>query len=99
MIYVLRMDHTVPDYELWKRDAFDRDPIGRAANGVRRYRVLRDEADGNQVAIELEFDSRAEAEAFAGELRRMWAGARHRFGWHELPRTQLLELAATGEYA
>ena len=38
---VVRVEHPVPDYELWKREAFDRDPLGRASSGVRRHRVLR----------------------------------------------------------
>ena len=35
-IVVVRVEHPVPDYEIWKRDAFDRDPLGRAPSGVRR---------------------------------------------------------------
>jgi hypothetical protein len=39
-MYVLRIEHSVPDYEGWKR-AFDSDPLGRKKSGVRQYRVLR----------------------------------------------------------
>jgi hypothetical protein len=95
---VLRIEHAVPDYETWKREGFDRDPIGREQNGVRRYRVLRSSDTPGLVAIELEFDSRAAAEAFAVALSEMWRRVRDRFDWRELPETRIYELAASGEY-
>ena|SRR5438132_8728985 len=95
---VLRIEHAVPDYEAWKREGFDRDPIGRGRNGVRRYRVLRSNDNRNLVAIELEFDSRAAAEAFAVGLSEMWRRVRDRFGWRELPEARIYELAEAGEY-
>lgn len=95
---VLRIEHPVPDYESWKREGFDRDPIGREQNGVRRYRVLRASDDPGLVAIELEFDSIAAAEAFAVALTEMWRRVRDRFGWRELPESRLYEVAAAGEY-
>ena len=39
-MHVLRVEHSVPDYDRWKQ-AFDDDPIGRERAGVRRYRILR----------------------------------------------------------
>ena len=95
---ILRIEHAVPDYESWKREGFDRDPLGRERNGVRRYRVLRSSDDPDLVAIELEFDSRAAAEAFAAALSELWSRMRDRFGWGELPEARLFELTATGEY-
>jgi hypothetical protein len=95
---VLRIEHAVPDYERWKREAFDRDPIGRERNGVRRYRVLRSSDDPGLVAIELEFDSLAAAEAFAAALTELWSRVRERFGWRELPEARIFELAVVGEY-
>jgi hypothetical protein len=95
---VLWIEHAVPDYETWKREGFDRDPVGREQNGVRRYRVLRSSDDPGLVAIELEFDSRAAAEAFAVALSEMWRRVRDRFGWRELPEARIFELAASGEY-
>lgn len=95
---VLRIEHAVPDFERWKRDGFDSDPIGRERGGVRRYRVLRSSDDPARVAIELEFDNRAAAEAFATELTELWGRVRERFGWQALPETRLFELAETGEY-
>jgi hypothetical protein len=95
---VLRIEHAVPDYEHWKREAFDRDPIGRARNGVRRYRVLRSSDDPDVVAIELEFDNREAAEAFAAALAKLWSRVGEKFGWRELPEARLFELAEADEY-
>jgi hypothetical protein len=95
---VVRVEHTVPDYEVWKHEAFDRDPLDRRRSGVRRYCVLRAQDDPGVVAIELEFDSRQLAIAFAGELAEMWRGVTARFGWAEPPRARIFELAAAEEY-
>lgn len=96
---VLRVEHPVPDFQAWKRDGFDRDPIGREKGGVRRYRVLRSSSSGSVVAaVELEFDSRAEAESFAAALGEMWRRVQDRFAWRQLPHAQLYELAETGDY-
>src|SRR4051812_32639743 len=54
-IVVVRVEHPVPDYEIWKREAFDQDPLGRAPSGVRRHRVLRRGERPSRVAVELEF--------------------------------------------
>jgi hypothetical protein len=68
---VLRIEHPVRDFDAWKK-AFDGDPAGREASGVRRYRVLRPTDDPNYVMIDLEFDSAAEAEAFLAAMREIW---------------------------
>jgi hypothetical protein len=62
-MYILCIEHPVPDYDGWKA-AFDSDPIGRERSGVRRYRVLRATDDPSYVMLELEFDTLSEAEAF-----------------------------------
>lgn len=98
MTAVLLIEHPVPDFERWKREGFDRDPIGRADNGVRRYRILRSGGRPDLVAIELEFDSRAAAESFASALGELWSRVRDRFGWQELPEARIFELAASAEY-
>jgi hypothetical protein len=98
-VTVLRVEHPVPDFETWKRDGFDRDPVGREQGGVRRYRVLRATGFGPLMAVvELEFDSRDEAESFAGALGDLWRGVQERFGWRELPEARLYELTEMGEY-
>lgn len=95
---VLHVEHAVPDYEVWKREGFDRDPIGRAHGGVRRYRVLRAGDRPALVAVELEFSDLAAAESFGAALDQMWRQVRSRFGWRELPQARLFELAEVGEY-
>lgn len=98
-VTVLRVEHPVPDFDAWKREGFDRDPIGREESGVRRYRVLRSAGFGWFMAVvELEFDSRAEAESFAGALGELWRRVQDRFGRGELPKAQLYELTEAGVY-
>jgi hypothetical protein len=95
---VIRVEHPVPDYDAWKREAFDRDPLGRARSGVRRHRVLHRAGSPALVSVDLEFDDRAAAEAFAAELRDMWVRVRERFGWRELPEAEVFELVESQEY-
>jgi len=72
-MYVLNYWHTVPDYAEWKR-VFDTDPLDREGSGIRRYTITRPVDDEHTVIGELEFDSRGEADAFAGRLREVWNG-------------------------
>ncbi|MEX1103812.1 MAG: hypothetical protein WED87_06165 [Dehalococcoidia bacterium] len=67
------MQHAVPSYEGWKQ-AFDADPVDRAAAGVTRYEVHRAVTDPNLVMIDLEFDELASAEAFVQSLQQLWEG-------------------------
>jgi hypothetical protein len=71
MTTVLRIEHPVPDYDAWKA-AFDADPVGRARSGVRDFRVLRPVDDEHHVMVDLEFDTRDEAEAMLVSLRALW---------------------------
>jgi ribosomal protein L35AE/L33A len=70
-MYVLRIEHPVPDFDGWKK-AFDSDPAGRQKSGVRRYRIGRATDDRNHVMIDLEFDTLAEAEALLASMRAIW---------------------------
>jgi len=76
-MYVLNYWHTVSDYAEWKK-LFDSDPLGREASGVRRYSIERPLDDEHTVIGELEFDSLAEAEAFAARLEEIWKGSASR---------------------
>lgn len=67
----VQIEHPVPDYDGWKA-AFDRDPAGREASGVRRYRVSRPVDDERYVIIELDFDAQPTAEAFVAKMRGIW---------------------------
>lgn len=73
---VLQIEHAVPDFETWKR-AFDGDPVGRAASGVRQYQILRPVDDPNYVLINLEFKSRGKAERLLAAMRQVWSGPGH----------------------
>ena len=70
---ILRIQHSVPSFEGWKR-AFDRDPVDRKGSGVRRYRVHRSVQDPNFVMIDLELDNLAQADGLLQKLRRLWSG-------------------------
>ena len=70
---ILRIQHSVPSFEGWKR-AFEADPVDRKASGVRRYTVHRSITDPHFVMIDLEFDTAPEAERLLEKLRRLWAG-------------------------
>ena len=68
---ILRIQHPIPSYEGWK-GAFDSDPVGRERSGVRRYQILRSLDDPNYVMIDLEFDTKSEAEALLAAMRQVW---------------------------
>ncbi len=70
-MHVLRIEHSVDDYDEWKK-VFDSDPLGRKQSGVVRYRVLRAGDDPNLVMIDLEFASSDEAERMHAALRELW---------------------------
>ena len=69
---ILRVEHPVLDYAVWKR-AFDSEPISRKASGVHRYQVMRAVDDPNYVMIDLEFDTTIAAESFLTALRELWS--------------------------
>jgi hypothetical protein len=92
----LQIEHGVADYAAWK-EAFESDPVGREAGGVRRYRILRPADDPNVVIIELDFDSYPEAEAFHRRLDALWAGAGANLGLRGL-RARILDLEETVSY-
>jgi hypothetical protein len=82
---LLRIQHAVPDYDDWKR-AFDSDPLGRKAAGVRRYDIHLAVTDANLVMIDLEFDTAVQAERMLRKLKELWAGpgaavTRHPQAW------------------
>lgn len=73
MTVILQIEHPVTDFASWKQ-AFDADPIGRRAMGVRRHRVMCPAAEPRVVAVELEFDDTASAEICLAALRELWKG-------------------------
>ena len=71
-MFIVRIEHQIPSFDGWKA-AFDSDPVGRERSGVRRYQVLRPIDDPNYVMVDLEFDSKGEAEVFLAALREVWS--------------------------
>jgi hypothetical protein len=92
----LQIDHRVRDYDTWKQ-AFDSDPVGREAGGVRAHRISRLADDPQYVVVELDFESHGEAEAFAEKLRALWAEAGPRLGL-ESPTARVLEHVERVDY-
>lgn len=70
-MFILRIEHPVMDYDGWKK-AFDSDPAGREKSGVRQYRVLRPVDDPKYVMIDLEFDTKEQAESLLAAMRKVW---------------------------
>ncbi len=67
----VKIEHPVVSFDTWKR-AFDADPVGREAAGVRRYQVYRQIDDPAFVGIDLEFEDRDRAMAFKANIERLW---------------------------
>jgi hypothetical protein len=86
---VVRVDHVVGDFDMWKQ-AFDSDPVGREAGGVRGYRILRPVGERDHVLVDLEFAAAEEAQAFAEKLRALWNEAGARLGLED-PSARVLE--------
>ena len=92
---LLRIEHPVPDYEVWKR-AFDADPVGRERSGVRRYRILRGIDEPNHVMIDLEFDTVGQAEALLASMRVIWGQVQGTL--IDGPHARIADLVETTEY-
>lgn len=74
MTTILRVEHTVSNFDDWKK-VFDTDPLGRKKSGMVRYRIMRQLDNPSFVMLDLEFDDPKEAEAFAAKLRNLWVSA------------------------
>ncbi len=94
---VVQIEHPVRDFEAWKT-AFDRDPVDRAGSGVRRYQVFRPIDDPNFIAVDLEFDTRAEAEAFKLALEAMWQTPPAQAALAGAPRARVVDVVETATY-
>lgn len=92
---ILRIEHPVPDYANWKQ-AFDSDPAGRQRSGVRRFHILRALDDPNFVMIDLEFDTKGEAEALLAAMRELWGRVEGTVMWN--PQARIVEVVESKEY-
>jgi hypothetical protein len=96
MSIILRIEHTVSNFDSWKT-AFDSDPVDRQKSGVRRYRILRPTDDPNYVMIDLEFDGLKQAEDFRSALRNLW-GSTEAQKVMQNPKLRIVEQMETKEY-
>jgi hypothetical protein len=94
---VVQLEHAINDFETWKA-AFDRDPVHREASGVRHYEIYRPIDDPNYVAVDLAFDTIAEAVAFKRTLEGMWQSPQARAALAGTPRVRVVDLAETRAY-
>ncbi len=92
---ILHIEHHVSDFETWKRNAFDSDPLHRAKSGVRRHRISQSSDDPNFVMIELEFATKPEAEAMHAALRNLWQNPLAQI---EGPSARIVEIVEAKDY-
>ena len=73
-MHSLIIEHPVQSFDEWMA-AFDRDPVGRAASGVRSYRIMRAVDDPLYVVMQLDFETLETARAFVATIRQAVAGS------------------------
>ncbi len=88
---VVQIEHPIHDFDTWKA-AFDRDPVGREASGVRSYRIYRPVDDPNYIALDLDFADRPAAEAFTRAIERLWQSGRAAPALAGTPRARIVEV-------
>ena len=89
----LHIEHPITDFDTWS-SAFDRFADARANAGVRGHRVQRPIDDPNYVVVDLDFDTREQAEGFLGFLRaNVWANRENSPALAGAPETMILEPA------
>ena len=94
---VLQIEHPVRDFETWKA-VFDGSEERRVSGRVRRYQVYRPVDDPNYIAVDLEFDSRGEAEAFKLGLEALWRSAQAGPLLGGAPRARIVDIVDTKSY-
>lgn len=94
-MYILRIAHSVIDFDGWKK-AFDSDPLGRRTSGVRRYQILRPVDDPMYVMIDLEFETAKEAEALLAAMQVVWGNVTGKI--IVKPEARIVELIEGKEY-
>lgn len=95
---IVQIEHAVRDFATWK-GAFDRDPVGREASGVRRYRIYRPVDDPNYIAVDLELETRGEAEAVMAALQELWRSPQAAPLLAGTPRARIVDVVETRTYA
>jgi hypothetical protein len=68
LVITLQIEHEVRDFATWK-EAFDSDPLGRSASGVRSFRISRPLDQEDYVMLEMDFDTQEAAVDFLARLQ------------------------------
>jgi len=88
---ILQIEHPVSDFENWKA-AFDGGERRRQAGRVRRYQVYRPINDPAFIAVDLEFDTRDDAERFELGLQDIWRSPEAARVLGGTPRSRIVEV-------
>jgi hypothetical protein len=92
-MYTLHIEHGIKDFGMWQQ-AFDRDPLNRAASGVVSHRISRPVNDPHYVVVELDFDNLNQAEQLLSNLQaKVWKSAAASPALQGAPQTRILERA------
>ncbi len=94
-MYVLRIEHSVHDYAVWKQ-AFDSQPVDREAGGVLHHRIFRPLDDPAFVMIDLDFSTSGEAESFLTQLQQLWTRVVGKL--IESPKARIVEIAESADH-
>lgn len=91
---ILHIEHPITDFDVWKT-AFDTFAPQRESAGVQGHRILRPAGDANYVVVELDFQTRHEAEQFLRFLQaNVWTSTASAPALAGPPQTRILESAA-----
>jgi hypothetical protein len=93
----LRLEHAITDFDRWKA-AFDRDPIDRAGSRVRAHRIYRPVDDPAYVVVEMDLDSKAEAEGLRGSLEQLWQSREAAPALAGRPQVRIVQMVETETY-
>ncbi len=95
----LHIEHPIVDFDLWSAAFAGFDDQRRRA-GVRQYRIQRPVDDPRYVVIDLDFDTRDQAERFLGFLQaKVWAVPSNSPALVGAPQTKILETVLDGVVA
>jgi hypothetical protein len=89
----LHIEHPITDFDVWKA-AFDAFAAQRDSAGVQGHRILRPAGEASYVVVELDFQTRQQAEQFLRFLQTsVWASAATAPALAGTPQTTILEPA------
>ncbi len=92
-MYTLHIEHGIKDFRMWK-EAFDRDPVNRAAAGVLGHRIYQPVDDPHYVVVELDFNEQGQAEQLLANLKsKVWNSSSASPALNGAPLTRILASA------